>query len=76
MEGDGERWETSESRVVNRVEIDPDTEIRLVRANAIRMMAEDDKDEASTQESEEGKERIRNVNAAVIFCYTSRLRGP
>ena len=29
-------------RVVNRVEIDPDTEVRLLRANCCRLVTEDD----------------------------------
>ncbi len=42
VQGDGERWNASKQRVVNRVEIDPGTEIRLVRANALRLVTEGD----------------------------------
>ena len=34
----GERWNSSKNRVVNRVEIDPDTEIRLIRAHCLRLV--------------------------------------
>ena len=37
----GERWNSSKNRVVNRVEIDPDTEIRLIRAHCLRLVTED-----------------------------------
>ena len=42
VERDGERWNSGKSRVVNRVEIDPDTEVRLLRANCIRLVCEDE----------------------------------
>lgn len=38
----GERWNSSKNRVVNRVEIDPDTEIRLIRAHCLRLVTEED----------------------------------
>ena len=38
----GERWNASKSRVVNRVELDPDTEIRLIRAHCLRLVTEDE----------------------------------
>ena len=37
----GERWNASKSRVVNRVELDPDTEIRLIRAHCLRLVSEE-----------------------------------
>jgi len=40
--GDGERWHAAKSAVVNRVEIDPDTCIRLVRSTAVRLVTEED----------------------------------
>merc|ERR1712112_21547 len=40
--GDGERWHSIKKTVVNRVEIDPDTAIRLVRSTAVRLVQEDD----------------------------------
>merc|ERR1711892_1356398 len=40
--GDGERWHSVKKTVVNRVEMDPDTSIRLVRASACRLVSEDD----------------------------------
>jgi lysine-specific demethylase/histidyl-hydroxylase NO66 len=40
--GDGEKWHSAKKTVVNRVEIDPDTNIRLVRATACRLVQEED----------------------------------
>jgi len=40
--GDGEKWHSSKQAVVNRVEIDPDTHIRLIRSTAVRLVPEDD----------------------------------
>jgi len=40
--GDGEKWNSNKNTVVNRVEIDPDTNIRLIRSTAIRLVSEDD----------------------------------
>ena len=37
----GERWNVSKGRVVNRVEIDPDTQIRLIRAHCLRLVVEE-----------------------------------
>ena len=55
----GEKWSSSKNRVVNRVELDPDTEIRLIRANCLRLVtdfnaevdvvANEDKDKVSTK---------------------------
>ena len=42
VRGDGERWNASKNSVVNRVEIDPDTEIRLVRLGAVRLVTEEE----------------------------------
>eukprot|EP00096_Caligus_rogercresseyi_P013490 TRINITY_DN6129_c0_g1_i1.p1 TRINITY_DN6129_c0_g1~~TRINITY_DN6129_c0_g1_i1.p1 ORF type:complete len:440 (+),score=129.22 TRINITY_DN6129_c0_g1_i1:221-1540(+) len=42
VEGGGERWHAGKSRVVNRVEFDPNTEIRLLRANCLRIVKEED----------------------------------
>jgi len=41
VHGDGEKWNSSKNSVVNRVEIDPDTSIRLVRSTALRLVSED-----------------------------------
>jgi len=40
--GDGEKWHGIKKTVVNRVEIDPDTHLRLVRASAVRLVQEED----------------------------------
>jgi len=40
--GDGEKWHASKQAVVNRVEIDPDTHIRLIRSTAVRLVTEED----------------------------------
>ena len=50
----GERWNASKSRVVNRVELDPDTEIRLIRAHCLRLV----QDEPEGNDGEEGAIRI------------------
>jgi len=42
VENGGERWHSGHARVVNRVEIDPKSEIRLIRAHCIRLVTEDD----------------------------------
>jgi len=39
--GDGEKWHGTKQTVVNRVEIDPDTRVRLVRATACRLVQEE-----------------------------------
>jgi len=39
---DGEKWHAIKKTVVNRVEIDPDTNVRLVRATACRLVQEED----------------------------------
>jgi len=40
--GDGEKWNAKKQSVVNRVEIDPETKIRLIRSTAVRLVQEDD----------------------------------
>jgi len=40
--GDGEKWHSGKQAVVNRVEIDPDTRIRLIRSTAVRLVPEED----------------------------------
>lgn len=42
VEVGGERWNAGKMRVVNRVEIDPDTEIRLIRRHCLRQVVESD----------------------------------
>ncbi|XP_023323397.1 ribosomal oxygenase 1 isoform X2 [Eurytemora carolleeae] len=42
VNGDGEKWNSKKNCVVNRVEIDPDTGVRLVRSTACRMVQEED----------------------------------
>merc|ERR1712223_500096 len=37
----GERWNSTKNRVVNRVEIDPDTKIRLIRAHCLGLVEAD-----------------------------------
>jgi len=39
--GDGEQWNFKKKAVVNRVELDPDTKIRLIRNTAVRLVTED-----------------------------------
>jgi len=39
---DGEKWHPTKKTVVNRVEIDPDTNVRLVRATACRLVQEEE----------------------------------
>lgn len=41
VQSGGERWNASKARAVNRVEIDPDTEIRLIRAHCLRLVSEE-----------------------------------
>jgi len=38
--GDGEKWHQKKSCVINRVEIDPDTLVRLIRNTAVRLVQE------------------------------------
>ncbi|XP_050738942.1 ribosomal oxygenase 1-like isoform X2 [Eriocheir sinensis] len=38
----GERWCKKKQQVINCVELDPDTHIRLIRGNVLRMLAEED----------------------------------
>jgi len=40
--GDGERWHAGKSGVVNRVEVDPDTRVRLIRSTAVRLVEEEE----------------------------------
>jgi len=40
--GDGERWSPKNKCVVNRVEIDPDTCVRLIRSTAVRLVQEEE----------------------------------
>jgi len=40
--GDGEKWNSNKNTVVNRVEIDPDTNIRLIRSTAVRLVTEEE----------------------------------
>jgi len=56
--GDGERWHAVKKTVVNRVEIDPDTHVRLIRATACRLVQEDDTVQLyySTENTREFKE--------------------
>jgi len=42
VEADGEKWNTKKNAVFNRVEIDPDTKIRLIRSTAVRLVTEAD----------------------------------
>ncbi|XP_066974293.1 ribosomal oxygenase 1 [Macrobrachium rosenbergii] len=41
--GGGERWNAKKKKVVNRVELQPDTLVRLIRGNCIRLVAEEEK---------------------------------
>jgi len=40
--GDGEKWNQKNGCVVNRVEIDPDTCVRLIRSTAVRLVREEE----------------------------------
>ncbi|ROT84728.1 putative bifunctional lysine-specific demethylase and histidyl-hydroxylase NO66-like [Penaeus vannamei] len=40
--GGGEKWSPSKKRVVNRVELGPDTPVRLIRGNCLRVVVEAD----------------------------------
>ena len=39
--GNGEKWDGDKHKVVNCVGIDPDTEVRLVRAHCLRLVSEE-----------------------------------
>jgi len=56
--GDGEKWHAVKKTVVNRVEIDPDTHVRLIRATACRLVQEEDTVQLyySTENTREFKE--------------------
>jgi len=41
VSGDGEKWNCKKNAVVNRVELDPDTKIRLIRSSAVRLVTEE-----------------------------------
>ena len=43
VENGGEKWHSGKSKVVNRVEMEPDTTVRLIRANCIRLVEDVDK---------------------------------
>jgi len=40
--GDGEKWNSKNKCVVNRVEFDPDTQVRLIRSTAVRLVQEEE----------------------------------
>merc|ERR1712096_267321 len=66
--GDGEKWNSSKNTVVNRVEIDPDTNIRLIRSTAVRLVTEEDSvlvyfSTENTREYQEVKEQSLEVGS-------------
>merc|ERR1712150_45338 len=42
VENGGEKWHTGKSKVVNRVEMEPDTTVRLIRGNCVRLVEDID----------------------------------
>ena len=42
VQNGGEKWSRKLKKVVNRVEIDPDDRVRLIRAKCVRLVSEDD----------------------------------
>lgn len=42
VEHGGEEWDAKTSQVVNRAELDPDTEVRLIRKHCLRIVTEED----------------------------------
>ena len=71
VENGGERWHSGHARVVNRVEIDPKSEIRLIRAHCIRLVTEDDSSVRvyynvdNTREFREVEEQYLEIDADV-----------
>ena len=86
VENGGERWHSGLARVVNRVEIDPISEIRLIRAHAIRLVTEDDSSVRiyysveNTREFREVDEQVSRVLLATVesstelFPFSARMR--
>lgn len=87
VEADGERWNAGKSRVVNRVEIDPDTEIRLLRAHALRLVTEDDVVRIyycveNTREYHEAEEQFLEIDSdlapaveAIVTAYPEYVKA-
>ena len=85
VENGGERWHSGLARVVNRVEIDPISEIRLIRAHAIRLVTEDDSSVRiyysveNTREFREVDEQVSRVVLAAVefstelFPFSARM---
>jgi len=78
--GDGEKWNSKKNCVVNRVEIDPDTMVRLIRSTAVRMVQEEDVIKVyysteNTREYHEAEEQYLEIDAdlapAVDFLVTN-----
>ena len=85
----GEKWSSSKNRVVNRVELDPDTEIRLIRANCLRLVtdfnaevdvvANDDKDTVSKKLRKKkyilvGRQEVKEFKNTTHFLTFSKVQ--
>jgi len=78
----GERWNSTKNRVVNRVEIDPDTKIRLIRAHCLRLV-EDSTDQTikiyfnveNSREYEEVEPMFLEVEADLIPAFKALINS-
>merc|ERR1719352_947052 len=67
--GDGERWHAVKKTVVNRVEIDPDTHVRLIRATACRLVQEEET--VQLYYSTENTREFKEVEETVQLYYST-----
>jgi len=71
VHGDGEKWNSKNKCVVNRVEFDPDTRVRLIRSTALRLVQEDEEiikvyySTENTREYHEVEEQWLEVDADI-----------
>jgi len=78
----GERWNSNKNRVVNRVEIDPDTKIRLIRAHCLRLV-EDSTDQTikiyfnveNSREYEEVEPMFLEVEADLVPAFKALINA-
>jgi len=78
----GERWNSTKNRVVNRVEIDPDTKIRLIRAHCLRLV-EDSTDQTikiyfnveNSREYEEVEPMFLEVEADLVPAFKALINS-
>ncbi len=84
VEGNGEKWNAGKNKVVNRVEIDPDTEIRLIRANCLRVVTEDGEEGESvkiyhsvenTREYHEVEEQFLEIDGELAGAVVELVRA-